>query len=116
MANVKRPYGKDSPERFIDGALTGEKRGSSSTHGFQDSMTSHEMEKYHVDRKDQHILTAFALDNVGEVYGRYATSMKDMGGIAGSPTNLKHSLSGASAVSEELGASGKVKRDIIPNH
>jgi hypothetical protein len=109
-------YGKDHPERFIDGALDGETGGDTSPHGFQDSMTSNEMKKYSVDRKEQHILTAFAMDNVGRVYDRYMSSMKDMGGIAGSPTNLKHSLSGASAVNEELGAVGSVKHVIIPNH
>jgi hypothetical protein len=115
MANVKRPHGKDNPERFIDGALDGEKRGSESWHGYQESMTSNEMVKYPVDRKDQHILTAFAMDNVGEVYGRYATSMRRTE-MAGGTKNLKHSLSGASAVDEEVGASSKLHKTIIPNH
>ena len=35
---------------------------------------------YPVDRPDQKIKTAFALDNVGRVYGHIPTSMKDTGG------------------------------------
>jgi hypothetical protein len=116
MANVKRPYGKDSPERFIDGALDGDKAGLTAPDGYQDTMTSNEMLKYPVDRKDQHILTSFAMDNVGEVYGRYPTSMRDMAGIAGGTKNLKHSLTGASVVDEDVGAAGKVVHHIIPNH
>jgi len=112
---VKRPYGKDSPEKFIDGALDGDTGGEASPHGFQDTMTSNEMKEYSVNRKDQKILTAFAMDNVGRVYGRYATSMKDME-VPGGPTNLKASLKGASAVDEDVGAAGSVKHVIIPNH
>jgi len=109
-------YGKDKPERFLDGALNGDKQGKTSTVGYQETMTSNEMLKYPVDRKDQHILTSFAMDNVGEVYGRYATSMRNMEGIAGGTKNLQHSLTGASAVDEGVGAAGKVKHVIIPNH
>jgi hypothetical protein len=101
---VKRPFGKDDPSRFIDGALRG---GSGS---------SNEVQEMGCDRPDQKIVTSFGLDNVGKVYGRDASSMKDKGGFAGSPENLKHSLSGASAVQEELGAAGKLKHVIIPNH
>jgi hypothetical protein len=112
---AKSHYGKDHPERFLDGALDGDIHGAGGRQ-FQDSMTSNEMEKYPVDRKSQHILTAFALDNVGRVYDRFESSMKDMKGIGGGPENLKHSLTGASAVQEHVGAAGHTKSDIIPNH
>lgn len=104
MAQTNRPYGKDNPERFISGALTG------------GSGKSNEVQEQSVDRPQQKINTVFAMDNVGKVYGRDPTSMKDTGGFAGSENNLKHSLTGASAVNEEVGASGSVKHVVIPNH
>jgi hypothetical protein len=109
-------YKKDNPERFIDGALTGGGGPPSHTGGYQDSMTSHGMHETKVDRKNQTILTAIALDNVGKVYNTYETSMADMGGVAGGPENLEHSLSGCKAVNEGVGAAGHVKHVIIPNH
>jgi hypothetical protein len=44
------------------------------------------------------------------------TSLMDTGGIGGSNSNIKHSLTGASAVNEEVGAAGSLKHVIIPNH
>jgi hypothetical protein len=109
-------YGKDKPENFISGALSGGGAPPSKDHGYQDSSQSNEIVDYHVDRLDQKIKTAFAMDNVGRVYDRYPTSMKDMDGIAGGITNLEHSLKGTSAVQEKVGAAGKTKETIIPNH
>jgi hypothetical protein len=40
--------------------------------------------------------------------------MKDMSGIGGGPENLKHSLTGASAVND--GADGHPVKNYIPNH
>jgi hypothetical protein len=45
-----------------------------------------------------------------------ATSMKDTSGWPGGVDNIKHSLTGASAVNEEVGAAGSVKHVIVPNH
>lgn len=115
MAAKHPVYGKDHPERFIEGALDGDIAPMKGRQ-FQDSMTSNEMDKHPVDRKHQHILTPVGLDNVGKVYDRFESSMKEEGGIAGGPTNLKHSLSGASAVQEHVGAAGHTKSTIISDH
>lgn len=96
-------YGKDSPERFISSALTG---GSGPSNGIHDTK---------VDRPDQIIKTAVPMDNV-KLAMPIETSILDMGGIAGGVDNLKHSLTGTGAVNEELGAAGKVRHDVIPNH
>lgn len=103
MAQTNRPYGKDNPERFISGALTG---GSGKSNGIVDMS---------VDRPSQTIKTAVALDNV-VLAMPIKTSILDKGGFAGSDSNLKHSLTGASAVNEEVGAAGSVKHVIIPGH
>lgn len=112
-------FGKDHPakssEGFISGALTGKVAGDGPEHGYQDTSTSNEIENYHVDRPEQSIKTAFGMDNVGRVYGRYPTSMKDVE-IPGGVDNLKHSLTGTSAVNEEVGAVGKLKHIILPHH
>jgi len=102
MAIVKRPYGKDTPERFIDSALTG------------GSGPSNEIQDHAVDRPDQKIKTAYAMDNV-KLACPIKTSIKDMS-WPGGVDNIKHSLTGASAVNEEVGASGKIKHVIVPNH
>lgn len=103
MALPKRPFGKDSPERFISGALTG---GSGPSEGIHDKS---------IDRPDQKINTAVAMDNV-KLAMPIKSSILDEGGFGGGVDNLKHSLSGSSAVNEEVGAAGKVKHVIIPNH
>lgn len=94
-------FGKDDPERFIDGALTG--RGGPPSHekGYQHSMTSEGMHSKSIG-KGQSILTPIGLDNVGEVYGTFETSMADTGGFGGGPTNLSHSLTGTSAVQTKV--------------
>jgi hypothetical protein len=53
----------------------------------------------------QHIKTAYPMDNI------HGLDLPDtMGGtLRGGPDNLKHSLSGASAVQRGPGAAGKVK-------
>lgn len=96
-------YGKDSPERFISGALTG---GSGPSEGIKTKK---------IDRPDQSINTAVAMDNV-KLAMDVETSIFDEGGFGGGVDNLKHSLTGSSAVNEEVGAAGKVKHVIIPNH
>lgn len=113
---MARFTGKDDPERFIDNALDGGTRPPDHEKGYQESMTSNGLTKHPVDRKNQHILTAIGLDNVGKVYHTYESSMAEVGGVAGGPTNLEHSLRGASAVNEHLGAAGHTKPVIIPNH
>lgn len=98
-------YGKDNPgsDGFISGALRG------------GSGASNEIVDKKIDRPNQSIKTAFAMDNV-KLAMPIETSLKDSGGFAGGVDNLKHSLTGASAVNEEVGASGSVKHVIIPNH
>jgi hypothetical protein len=105
MASVKRPYGKDNPERFIDGALTGGGDGD-----------SNEIVDTKVDRPDQSIKSAYAMDNVKLAYHE-PTSLKDLSGWAGGLENLEHSLTGTRAVeAESPGAAGKTKKTIFPNH
>lgn len=96
-------YGKDSPERFISGALTG-------GHGPSQGITSKK-----VDRPDQSIKTANAMDNV-RLAMPIDSSLLDESNFHGGIDNLKHSLTGVSAVQEEVGASGPLKHTIIPNH
>jgi hypothetical protein len=119
MAMVKAPFGKQKvaggSEGFISGALRGNTGGEGQTSGWQNSSTSNEIKDYPVDRPDQKIKTAFAMDNVGRVYGRPMTSIKDQS-FPGGVDNIAHSLTGSSAVNEEVGAKGKLKHVIIPNH
>ena len=102
-------YGKDRPakssEYFISNALTGGGMGE-----------SNEIVEKKINRPDQSINTAFAMDNV-KLAMPIETSMKDGGGwtIGGSLTNLDHSLTGTSAVNEKLGAKGG-RSTVIPNH
>lgn len=107
MAKMLGKYGKDRPatsnESFIGHALVG---------GTGDS---NEIMTYPVDRPDQSIHTSFAMDNV-KLACPIPTSMKDMSGWPGGISNIKHSLTGASAVNEEVGAAGKLKHVIVPNH
>jgi hypothetical protein len=107
MALPKMPFGKDkvarSSEGFISEALTG-------GHGPSEGMSSKK-----IDRPDQSILTAVAMDNV-DLAMPIETSILDTTGIAGGVDNLKHSLTGASVVNEEVGAAGKIKHIIIPSH
>jgi hypothetical protein len=96
----KRPA--KSSEGFISSALTGGGMGK-----------SNEIETKKVNRPDQSINTAFAMDNV-KLAMPVETSIKD-GDWNGSLTNLDHSLTGASAVNEKLGAKGG-HSTIFPNH
>lgn len=102
MAEVKRPFGKDQPERFIDSALTG---GSGPSKG---------MIHTKVDRPDQEIVTPFPMDNV-QLAMPMKSSIADTK-FAGGVDNIAHSLTGGKAVNEEVGASSPVKHTIIPNH
>lgn len=103
MAMNNGKYGKDRPERFIDGALKG------------GSGPSNEIVHTKVDRPDQSINTAFAMDNV-KLAMPIESSVKSEGKFPGGVDNIEHSLTGSSAVNEEVGAAGKVKHVIIPNH
>src|ERR1035437_7542310 len=104
MANAKAKgkYGKDRPENFISEALTGGHGPSEGIH--------HES----VDRPHQSINTAVAMDNV-DLAMPIETSILDKK-FAGGVDNLKHSLTGSSAVNEEVGAAGPVKHTIIADH
>jgi hypothetical protein len=103
MKNMARgKYGKDHPENFIPGALTG---GHGPSEGIGDMP---------VDRPQQSIKTAWALDNV-KLAMDVQTSICDPK-FAGAVDNVKHSLTGSSAVNEEVGAAGPVRHVIIPNH
>ena len=101
-------YGKDRPakssESFISSALTG------------GSGDSNEVVDKKINRPDQSINTAFAMDNV-KLAMPVETSMKDGGGwtMGGSLSNLDHSLTGTSAVNEKTGAKGG-RSTIFPNH
>jgi hypothetical protein len=106
MAQTNRPYGKDNPERFISSALTG------------GSGDSNEIVEKKIDRPNQSINTAFAMDNV-KLAMPITTSIKEDGGHpwAGGVDNLKHSLTGASAVDgKDVGAAGKTRSTIFPDH
>lgn len=109
MALPTKPYGKDrvvrGSEGFISQALTG---GSGKSAGMYSRSAG---------RPHQEIITAFPADNV-----KLAMPIKssliddDPDGFSGGVDNLKHSLTGSSAVNEEVGAAGPVKHVIIPNH
>jgi hypothetical protein len=88
MAQVNRPYGKDDPERFISGALTG------------GSGKSDEIETKSIGR-GQTINTAFAMDNVKLAMPIESSIKDDYSGFGGGPDNLSHSLTGTSAVQED---------------
>lgn len=101
------PFGKDrvvkSSESYINKALTG---GSGPSEGIHEKS---------IDRPDQKINTSTAMDNV-ELAMDVESSILKEGGFAGGIDNLKHSLTGSSAVNEEVGAAGPVRHTIIPNH
>jgi len=94
MAQTNRPYGKDSPERFISGALTG---GSGKSEGIHERSIG----------RGQTLCTALPMDNV-KLAMPIKSSIEDMS-WRGSDENLKHSLTGVSAVQETVGAAGSVK-------
>jgi len=102
-------YGKDRPSGKEDGYISGSlKGGSGPSAGIVD---------YKIDRPDQVIKTAVALDNVKLVEPMKSSILEDNPNpIRGTVDNLDHSLTGASAVNEEVGAKGPVKHVIIPNH
>lgn len=94
-------YGKDHPENFIEGALTG-------IHGPSEGI--HEKDIGH----GQKIMTPVALDNV-VLAADIESSILDEN-FHGGPEYLGHSLKGVSAVQEEIGAAGPVHHDYIENH
>ena len=99
---AKGKYGKDHPENFIAEALTGGHGPSEGIH--------HEP----VDRPHQSINTAIPMDNVKLAMPIESSILDDK--FAGGVDNLKHSLTGSSAVNEEVGAAGPVKHVIIADH
>lgn len=109
MAVLNKKYGKDrvpkGNEGFIEHALTG---GDGASEGI-----FHEK----VDRKDQSINTAVALDNVTLAMDIPSSIVDDERGFHGSTRNLKHSIDGAEAPADgDVGAAGPVDHVIIPNH
>lgn len=82
-------HGRESPEKFITHALTG---GSGKSNGIFE----------HRIGRGQKINTAFGMDNV-KLAMPMDSSLNDSGGIKGGTENLKHSLTGASAVNDGLG-------------
>ncbi len=94
-------YGKDHPERFIEGALTG-------IHGPSEGI--HEKHIGH----GQKLMTPVALDNV-VLAADIESSILDEN-FHGGPEYLGHSLKGVSAVNEDIGAAGPVHHDYIENH
>jgi hypothetical protein len=101
MAQTNRTYGKDNPERFISGALTG---GSGASNGMHDRSIG----------RGQTLKTALPMDNV-VLAMPIKSSIEDMD-WAGGDNNLKHSLTGVSAVNEDVGAAGSVKHTIFKDH
>lgn len=95
-------FGKDHPENFIEGALTG---GHGPSEGIHDTK---------IDRPHQSIKTAVAMDNVDLAMDVESSILDEK--FAGGVDNLKHSLTGSAAVNEEVGAAGSVRHVIIPNH
>jgi hypothetical protein len=96
-----RHYGKDHPENFIEGALTG-------IHGPSEGI--HEYDIGH----GQRIVTSVALDNVVLAADLETSILDDK--WHGGPEYLGHSLKGVSAVNEDIGAAGPVHHDYIENH
>lgn len=107
MAMKNTPFGKDrvvkSSESFIENALRGGKGPSEGIH------------EKRIDRPQQSINTATAMDNV-DLGMDIESSILEDGGFRGGINNLEHSLTSASAVTEDVGAAGPVKKVVIPNH
>jgi hypothetical protein len=105
MAMIDKPYGKDrvakGSESYITDSLAGKLGSSNGVH------------TYDTGRDGQVICTPIAMDNVKLAFNE-ETSILDMS-WRGGPTNLKHSLKGAS-VEDDIGAAGSVKRTIISDH
>lgn len=100
-------FGKDRPAKSSEGFIARALHGGNGP--------SNEIFNKKIDRPNQSIKTAFAMDNVTLAMD-VESSIQDESGFAGGIDNLKHSLTGSSAVNEEVGAAGKLKHVIIPNH
>ena len=105
---LHKTYGKDavphSSEAYISEALHG---GDGPSEGLIHRK---------LDRKDQSLLTAVALDNV-KLAMHIPSSICDEGGFRGGTTNLEHSLEGAKGLPDgDVGAAGPVRHVILPNH
>ena len=101
-------YGKDrvakGSEGYISEALTG---GSGKSEG---------MHTMKVDRKNQTIVTATAMDNV-DLALDIPSSITAPDDFHGGSRNLKHSIDGAEAPADgDVGAAGPVNHNIIPDH
>jgi len=94
-------YGKDHPENFIEGALTG---GQGPSEGIHEKDIGH----------GQTLVTAVGMDNV-RLAADIETSILDQN-FHGGPEYLGHSLKGVSAVNEDIGAAGPVHHDYIQDH
>lgn len=105
--NHNGAFGKDrvpkGSEAYIEEALSG---GKGPSEGIHDKR---------IKRPQQSIMTPVALDNVKQAMD-IESSILDEGGFGGGIDNLKHSLTGASAENDEVGAAEKVKSTVIPNH
>lgn len=78
-------YGKDTPSNFIEGALTG---GNGPSEGIKKESIG----------KGQTIMSAYPMDNVGDLAGPHLEDT--MGGkMGGGVKDLSHSLTGASRAS-----------------
>lgn len=99
-------YGKDRVPGGNEGYISSALRGGS---GPSDGTKS-----YPVPRPHQTIKTAFPQDNV-VCCMPIETSIKDMS-WPGGVDNIKHSLTGTSAVNDEVGAAGKLRHILIPDH
>lgn len=109
MAGPHPPYGDKrvarGSEGYISEALTG---GSGKSEGIYDEK---------VDRKNQSIKTAVAMDNVDLAMDVESSIIGDERDFHGSTTNLAHSLDGAKAPADgDVGAAGPVDHVIIPDH
>jgi hypothetical protein len=91
-------------ESYIEGALRG---GSGPSEGIEDVK---------INRPQQSINTAVALDNVKLAMDVPSSIIGDDKGFGGGIDNLEHSLKGSTAENEDVGAAGKVRHNIIPNH
>ena len=105
--NRNGKFGKDRPSGseigYIDHSLKG------------GSGPSNDVKTYPVDRPNQSIKTSLAMDNV-KLAMPIDSSIEDMSDWPGGVDNISHSLTGSSAVNEEVGAAGKVKHIILPDH
>lgn len=104
------PYGDKKVAKSSEGYISEALRGGGSG-------KSEEIFIEKVDRKNQTINTASAMDNVELAMDIPSSIISDERGFHGSTRNLKHSIDGAEAPADgDVGAAGPVTHDIIPDH